>query len=389
MTNRFSAQINAEIYNIGPAMFNAVRNAVIQQGTTARTAADHASNKAKLSATVASILAEAAPRDLDHRALWQVIWPRITYAGTRASKATAEIASMRACVPLFGDLNHYVPGQYVFDKQEWLAFVHYWKGRQATSYGKQRWLERSKTQPDWNPAAHFKRTTPQVWQILTKDDNAYPGLMFSALPAKAEKYFTVAGFLHEHRAKGALQPLEYYTGGHVFHSGHLTGEPWVQERSMLETAKGRFEQQLGQLTALHTMMDLGLKTIKPDRVMTYLFSRLGWLQTLPATMSKQQVVAAYLDPSVIREMTARADVLAASLDKAGFEQAHRLLDIWFVKYGQEPERSFGITVNLQNVGPGIRGVLEGLKGKARFVDGDIGIEEAAAMWPMEEFASLA
>lgn len=70
-------------------------------------------------------------------------------------------------------------------------------------------------------------------------------------------------------------------------------------------------------------------------------------------------MAVYLRNNVTQEMTIRADVFAAGLDKAGYKQAHRLLDIWFVKYGQEPEEFFGITTNLQQ-SKSIREVFDAL-----------------------------
>ena len=366
MPNRTSAQINAEIYNIGPALFEAVQHAVMTEATRSATQAETHANQATLKAAVDNVLAVAIPNDIDHRELWQVLWARIVYAGTLASKATSEVASMRKLVPLFQDLDNYVPGQYVFDEAEWSAFAAQWKDRQKSAARKTAWIKLSKGDSQWNPAAHFAnaKTTPDVWKILTKDDTTYPNLKFSSKADKVKRYLAVAEFLHQHRASSKSRPLDFYTGGRLLSPHHLTGEAWLQERKTLDEVRQRFERQLGTLTALHTMMDLGLKTIKPDRVMAYLFSQLGWLQTLPETLSKESVMIAYTRDDVIREMTARADVLAASLDRAGFKQAHRLLDIWFVKYGQEPEPTFGITVNLQSRGKGIRSVLDELESKA-------------------------
>jgi len=205
---------------------------------------------------------------------------------------------------------------------------------------------------------------------------------------KVRRYLAVADFLHRHRAAGKMQPLEHFTAGRTLSRHHLTGAEWVEERKTLDEVRKRFEAQLGPLTALHTMMDLSLNTIKPDRVMAYLFSQLGWLQTLPASLSKEEVMAAYIRDEVTQEMTIRADVLAASLDKAGYDQAHRLLDIWFVKYGQDPEEFFGITTNLQQKCESVREVFDELdRSQSKHVT--ITVDEARSMWPMQEFAAVA
>jgi hypothetical protein len=207
------------------------------------------------------------------------------------------------------------------------------------------------------------------------------------MPSKVVKYLAVATHLHKDRAGGNALPLNHYTGGQQFNAAHLIGQAWVQERKILNRVSARFEAQLGTLTALHTMMDMGLKTIKPDRVMTYLFSQLGWLQTLPDTLTQEEVIKLYMDKQVIREMTVRADVLAASLDRAGFSNAHRRLDIWLVKFGQEPEKAFGITVNLQGQSSGIRSVLDRVL-EASLHQGWITPEVAADNWPEGEFKPL-
>jgi hypothetical protein len=391
MTDRTSAQINAEIYNLGPALFEAVREAVLVQGTQAPSRAEHEANQAKLNAAVASVLDDARPKDLDHDGLWQVLWRRVVYAGTLAAKATREIASMRERIPLFQGLRHYAPSDYAFDAGEWKAFAQKWKDRLTSDWHKVAWIRLSKADPEWNPAADFSgaKTTPAVWKILTKDDALYPNLEFSSKGDKMQKYLDVADFLHRHQRAGHTQPLHEYTGGCEFSAQHVTGDAWLRERQMLERVRERFQKQVGMITALHVMMDLGLKTIKPDRVMTYLFSQLGWLQTLPDTLDKATVLDAYNNKEVVREMTARADVLAASLDRAGFAQAHRLLDIWLVKYGQEPEPEFGITVNLQDAqSPGIRALFDRLKAEAE-VASPIADHEAGTLWPIGEFAPLA
>lgn len=391
MTYNTSAQINAEIFNIGADFFQTVCRDLLAKATVAASATQHEANQALLQAACDAVIDEAQiDLGMDHRALWQAIWPRIVYAGTRSSKATGEVNSMRALVPMFQDLDHFSPEHFVFDQAEWEAFSEGWKDRLTQKAHKAEWLRRSVADPAWDPATEFAkaRTTPEVWKILTKDKDTYPGLLFSTMPEKVKKYLAVATHLHEDRAGGNLLPLNHYTDGQDFNAAHLNGQAWVQERKILDRVSARFEDQLGTLTALHTMMDMGLKTIKPDRVMTYLFSQLGWLQTLPDSWSQEEVIERYMDKQVIREMTVRADVLAASLDRAGFSRAHRRLDIWLVKFGQDPEKAFGITVNLQDQSPGIRGVLNRVLAASLHQGWWISPEAAANNWPADEFRLL-
>jgi hypothetical protein len=384
-----SSEINAQIYNVAPTFFEAVRSEVLERATHAATIAERVANQQRLEAAVAAVLTEAIPQDLDHDQLWQVLWRRIVYAGTRASKATREIESMHRLVPLFQDLANYVPGRYVFDKNEWHRFVERWRARYATPTQKANWLSLSKDEPDWDPARDFAHgvTTPEVWRILIKDEQTYPGLKFSSLASKVEKYVAVAQFLHDQRVKHGPQALAHYLKGNAFSPQHLEGDAWVRERLTLAEVRDRFEVQVGLLTALHTMMDLGLKTIKPDRVMTWLFSQLGWLKTLPESLPKERVVGNYLRPDVVEEMTVRADVFAASLDRAGYQQAHRLLDIWMVKFGQDPELDWGIAVNLQDGARRIRAVLEGVKAAALEVP-LVSATQAATKWPTVEYLPI-
>lgn len=390
VTDKTSAQINTEIFNIGPELFLTICQELLKKATVATSEIQHEANKARLQAACDSVINEAQINpNLDHRELWQAIWPRIVYAGTRASKATAEIRSMRALVPIFQDLDHFSPERFVFDATEWKAFSERWKNRLPVAHQAE-WLIRSVANPTWDPAAEFKnaKTTPAVWKLLTKDNVTYPGLLFSTMPAKIKKYLAVATHLHEDRARGNKQPLNHYTEGQQFNPSHLTGEAWVQERKVLAHVRARFKAQLGTLTALHTMMDMGLKTIKPDRVMTYLFSQLGWLQTLPNSWTQEEVIARYMDKQVINEMTIRADVFAASLDRAGYKRAHRRLDIWLVKFGQDAEEAFGITVNLQDQPPGIRGILDRVLEDSKCQEWWITPEKAETNWPASEFCTL-
>lgn len=381
---RTNSEINAEIYNYGPALMEVVRTAVTNHATAAESSTEHHANQEKLNDKITDLMKQVAFQpDMGHDALWQVLWRRVVYAGTLAAKASTEIDSMAKVVPLFQSLDHYDEARFIFDEAEWEQFVQPWKAR----YGKTGWLQPAKTAPEWRPAAHFKKTTPEVWKMLVKDKDAYPGLKFSAWSPKIKKYLHVARTLHHHRQAGNPSALHHYTEGRTFNPKHLTGTDWVEERKILAKVRARFVKDVGMLTAMHTMMDLGLKTIKPDRVMTYLFSQLGWLQTLPPGLSKEEVIKAYLNKNVVEEMTRRADVLAYRLNEAGHPQAHRLLDIWIVKYGQEPDPEWGLTVNLQEKNGGIGQLFSTVKSDST-PEKTIDEPTAARLWPGTELAPV-
>lgn len=388
-----SAQINAEIFNLGPRLLEAVCAEIREKGTWSNSKAQRVENREKLEAKINQVLQNALPRSLDHQGLWQAIWPRITYARTVASKASREIKSMQAVVPLFRDLDHYDPDRYRFDADEWERFVTAWKKRYPKTTHKNAWLERSKRDPDWSPSTYFKQgmTTPDVWQILTKDARVYPALEFSAHPAKVAKYLKVADFLHRHKVAGGTSPMDFFIAGEAISTELQTGETWRSERSALKRIHGRLTPYVGPITSLHILMDMGFKTIKPDRVMVYLFSQLGWLQTLPPSLRKEQVLASYARKSVIEEMSIRADIFADSLHQRGYTQPHRRLDIWLVKYGQLADDEFGITQNLQEAGNGISGLLQRLKDEPhheRSTPEQLSAEETASRWPAPDFTAV-
>lgn len=244
--------------------------------------------------------------------------------------------------------------------ENWAAHFSTWKGVMPRHTG---WLDFAKSQPDFVVCASSSAGCgSEVLAWMTKGVNTtvtppadYTGIAFAANPPKVKKYVELARTL---QSIGTSQPvLRHFLGAYTFNRKHLTGTAYKQDKRDFWGAHANLHPFVGDISALHLMMDLGLKTIKPDRVMTYLFYRLGWLLTLPPGMSKDEVMEEYANPDVIDEMLHRADVLAASLESRPRYQrlsrhgmsTHRLLDIWFVKYGQVPEKSFGLTKNLADI----------------------------------------
>ncbi len=410
-------RINAQILAYGPALFEAVRQEVFDKATLPAGQHDraaHGRNQAALTATVAQVCEEARWKPaISKAAFWSVAWERIVYQGTRAGKASVEIESMRERIPLFADHTVYDKDAYRFDADEWERFCSHWKQRFAwhelvrracakqgraltrdevdglcTADGAipawsgqtqdahvlagraaacrtrfKGWLQFAKAQCDWEGSlAGFAQAGTEAIAIMTKS-GAYEGVAFSAHAEKMEKYVAIADFL---AALDGDNALDHYTGRDYVHCHELqTGEAYRREKERFWEVQARFEAHFGNITALHLMMDLGFKTVKPDRVIAWLFSQLGWLQTLPATLSHPQVIAAYNNDAVVQEVLYRADVMAAALgaDASGLS-VHRLLDIWFVKYGQEPEARFGVATRLEGrAGTGLKELYEGVRAR--------------------------
>lgn len=233
--------------------------------------------------------------------------------------------------------------------EDWPALTRQWS-KTALKYDN--WLDFAKGQGAlWDESLQgFAPHYPSMALDLMTKSGRFEGIQFSSHAAKMEKYLAVAEFL---KSAPETEILGYYTGRDYRHEVlHTTGAAYLRSKQRFDEIHAKFREHFGDITSLHLMMDLGFMTVKPDRVLTYLFSRLGWLLTLPKSLTKEQVLKKYTNPKVVQEVLHRADVLAASLvEHCGTAYTHRLLDIWMVKFGQEPEEQFGITVNLEDASP--------------------------------------
>lgn len=128
-------------------------------------------------------------------------------------------------------------------------------------------------------------------------------------------------------------------------------------------------QEIGytsDLTALHFMMDLGFQVIKPDIVISRLFLTLGWLHdvipSLPQDLTVDDLVGKgkykskyqYTKPIVYKPIIdlarkiIRCTTQSDLQDDIGWSTNNpiREFDIFMVKFGQEPEKHWGLTKNL-------------------------------------------
>ncbi len=440
--------INAQIFRQGPALFEAVKLAVLDKATVplgVYDAAAHRANQSILLATIDSVCAHGQWRpEIDAASFWELAWGRIAYQGTRADKASKEIDLMPKQIPLFADFRAYDRDAYQFNKNEWKRFSQHWKRRfawfklvrryrarlaaeigtadldllasmaldvsvkemGAVLWGEgaedwlaltRKWADSRARFTDW---LSFAKAQNELWEqslalfahpqsealaIMTKSGR-YEGISFSAHHEKMVKYLAVADFLKNFKGRHVL---EYYTGADYAHiPEHQNGESYRLERTRFQHVHARFAGHFGPITSLHLMMDLGFKTVKPDRVLTYLFSQLGWLMTLPADASQKQVLKVYTNSAVVSEVLYRADVLAAAIaPHVSVPSVHRLLDIWLVKFGQEPEEKFGITIRLEGEdGAGLKEIYEAVKERLGDQAVPMGGEAASfeCCWPVGE-----
>ena len=331
-------QIEQEINKYGAKFFEAVRQTIIDRATEplSYNPEEHKNNKDKLIHKVdklSKISEYNASIGIDD--LWKLMYELIFYSGTRAKKASDEIESFEK-YSVFSDFRKLVHRDWNFDKKEWVKFRKYYKNIYGSS-----WLKHIINNKNARLLykTHFKNTGIKAFQLMTKTGE-FKGIKFSAMEDKMVKYITVAKHLFDkENSCPGIPILEQFTGpNYKFEDYRFWG------------IHCQFAYLLGEITAFHLMMDLGFNTVKPDRVLTYLFSKLGWLEVFPPEVTKEYVNKNYNNPRVWRDVIDKALHLKKVIPDH-YSNPLRQIDIWIVKYGQQPEDSFGITKNLQKEYP--------------------------------------
>lgn len=290
--------------------YRQVRIAVFEEATVQdRNTGSQADNQALLRGHVERICGEAnLARYTTAPLLWEKMWRTIRYAGIRASTARAEIDGLASH---FDDLA-------MFDAASWNPG----KGsdwRQFMSHG------RSKFSPRRVRNAHKLDKTVRIARQLSAFE------------------------------RGGGEPVSFITGD---------GGPndWKRAHANL-MARG----YTGHLTALHLMMDLGFPVIKPDIVVSRLMLAWGWLHSQAALQGHAPLPALHLHqlqeygfhytrPAMYGRVIDLAIQLCGKLagmtdalrSDIGWVTAHPLreLDLFIVKYGQEPDPAWGLSRNL-------------------------------------------
>lgn len=293
----------------------------------------HEQNKQKLKKSIKEVCDLASLEyPITYDEFWYQAYTKIFYAGTNADKATKEIESIKqnGVFNNFRNLNDEV---WNFDENEWKSFSAYWKKELNT---KNDWLKKAKMSDNWeNSIKHFfKKTGSNTINLMTKSKE-YENIKFSSLAPKMSKYINLA-------RKLVLLEKDYKNVIEYFTSNDYNYEP-----EKFWKIHEKFAQLLGDITSLHLMMDLGFKNVKPDRVLTYLFYKLGWLESIEPNLQQEEITKKkYLKRKVWIDVINKA-ILLEKVWKSEYSNSLRAIDLWIVKYGQEPEESFGITKNLQ------------------------------------------
>ncbi len=268
-------------------------------------------------------------------ALWQHCWQKIRYANIKAVEATAEIKRLNS--------------RGVFD--EFRIF----------------------SGPAWNvpPKPGATPIENELWGAQAKDllnkQGRFQNLQWNAKRDKLAKIVNIARTLECFARTNPDRPiLELFLG-----------ENFQDTDAQIWAAQDRLGAIVGDITALHIMMDIGLRCVKPDYVLTKAFYRLSWLpdDVIPPDMERgdleillrkgraryqyagtrvarrinekypEHIYSAnrykYTDKRVYRPVVAAGRRLSKSITSI-FGNSIRELDWFIVKYGQIPEPERGI-----------------------------------------------
>jgi len=288
----------------------------------------HRQNKEKLRQSIDRICSNAdlkkyAGTDKSvAKASWHHLWTKIRYAGIRAKTATNEIADIE---PIFDDYERFCD-----------------KGWDIEAQGQK-----------------LIRAGSQVHDFLNRTGDFKNKQTIGNIP-KLVKIVSLARHFTEFLSKkeANVPVLHFVTGGCCI------DDIWSIHKHLMEIG------YRGDLTALHFMMDIGFQVIKPDIVISKIFLDLGWLhkinRELPndLTFSDLQGKGKYGQRYVYTKENmykptielARQIVSSTSQedlrDDIGWVTKNpiREFDIFLVKYGQKPEREFGIERTLYDLG---------------------------------------
>lgn len=246
-------------------------------------------------------------------AIWKQLWTKIRYAGIKAQTATTEIAHIEF---YFDDFDNFVSSAWDIESR---AHELLGGGRMVRSF-----LNRSGPFKDKQTIGNLPKLKRTV-DVARRFANA---------------------------VEAGKPPIDLILGG-------LAPEQvWeIHQRLIREVGYG------GPLTALHFMMELGLNVVKPDIVLTKLMIHWGWLQSyfddVPNDVSEASIRGTgrkyggryqynkrFMYGRVIdlaREILKRVSQKEMKEDIGWVtNNPIREFDLFLVKFGQKPEREFGI-----------------------------------------------
>jgi len=306
--------------------YREIRKLVWNEATHTKNSKQHNVNKASLKKNICKLCKRSDLSALKVNSentknlVWHHLWTKIRYAGIKAEIASKEITDI-SCI---------------FDNYEGFC------------------------QPEWNIKIEWDRKSRKHVLVQGGDyinsflnrSGIFYGKQTVGNLVKLNKTVSLARAYSMHVKE--REPLDFVTGGKA------ADKVWPIHSHLQEIG------YTSDLTALHLMMDLGFPVIKPDIVISRLFLTLGWLHdvipNLPQDLTGGDLVGKgkykskyqYTKPIVykpvidltrkITECTRQSDLK----DDIGWVTNNpiREFDIFMVKFGQEPEKHWGLTKNL-------------------------------------------
>ncbi|MFL9906782.1 hypothetical protein [Paraburkholderia sp. RL17-337-BIB-A] len=294
-------------------LYRCLRKRVYEDATAGANAREHKVNQSQLENRVLNICNGASIANYQRNtpavqsAVWAHMWQKIQYAGIRTGLASSTIASV---------------GFYFND---WTNFDN----------------------PAWDVGESLHKNFMERTGVFSNVGR------YVANEVKLNKTVKLARKYAMHLQSQA--PLSFVTGNHP------AANVWDIHAHLLDIGYTR------DITALHLMMDLGFKVIKPDIVVTTLFFKLGWLHQhipgLPANLTvddltgegnyggmyvyntKQTIYKAVIDIALQIANAASQQDLRNDIDWVS-NNPTRELDIFFVKFDQSLETDWGLTRTL-------------------------------------------
>ena len=317
--------------------------------------------------------------------LWKLCWEKIMYANKKAESAGDEINAMEDA-KLFKDYNSLGNPEWNHNPKTWKKIVNKIKENKGKKFKKRGDWQYKVIDKEFrnNHEEYFQfvkkindkfedkdKIGDVVLRLLTKTHEEFKPVnknrTFAASNYKIDKYVRIARkFKKLIEEEGIEYPLKYFVGD-------LQDNFRIIDDSHLWDIHKRFEEFLGKITALHLMMELGFWVIKPDIVMTKLFHQGEFLSNL----NKDQILDKndnykYTNKTVYKEMINVGRKIANEIEKEFKSKIKlkspaekdpgprdklirlaknniiRALDLFLVKFGQEPDPKCGITRNLED-----------------------------------------
>lgn len=298
----------------------------------------HGSNKELFSTRVRALCADSniekflkMDRDAAILYVWHHLWSKIRYAGFKAATASAEIEDIK---DIFDDVDG-------FSNPDWDIYPESGRYVSASRSG-------------------------QMIQHYYQNTGPFEGRLTVKKAEKIRKTVRVArsfcSFINESKDR---HPIEFLTAGKDI------SDVWGVQDCL--NAHG----YTGELTQLHVMMDLGFTVIKPDIVINRLFLDWGWLNIanakIPFDLSHDDLEGKgkygqqyqYTKKDNYRRLIDLAIAISRRVNPSELqedigwvtENPLREIDIFIVKFGQKPDRFWGLTKRLADtveIVPGVK-----------------------------------